>query len=95
MGSALEASSQRIRYHLRRPIPGREEVLTRNARNTVKEIVPFLVSLMQSLLRKYRTVAPRNTVLVLSNMIEYHLSRELVWRDSDKAWLGLRPRIGC
>jgi hypothetical protein len=40
MGSALEASSQRIRYHLRRPIPGRGEVLTRNARNTVKEIVP-------------------------------------------------------
>jgi len=27
MGSALEASSQRIRYHLRRPIPGRGEVL--------------------------------------------------------------------
>lgn len=40
MGSAPEASSGRIRYHLRRPIPGRGEVLTRNARNTVKEIVP-------------------------------------------------------
>jgi len=40
MGSALEASSQRIRYHLRRPIPGRGKLLTRNARNTVKEIVP-------------------------------------------------------
>ena len=41
MGSAPEASSGRIRYHLRRPIPGRGELLTRNARNTVKEIVPF------------------------------------------------------
>jgi len=41
MGSAPEASSGRIRYHLRRPIPGRGEVLTRNARNTVKEIVPL------------------------------------------------------
>jgi len=39
MGSAPEASTQRIRYHLRRPIPGNGELLTRNARNTIKEIV--------------------------------------------------------
>jgi len=40
MGGALEASSQRIRYHLRRPISGRGKLLTRNARNTVKKKVP-------------------------------------------------------
>jgi hypothetical protein len=40
MGGALEASSGRIRYHLRRPIPGRGKLLNENARNTVNEIVP-------------------------------------------------------
>jgi len=39
MDNALEASSQRIRNHLRRPIPGRVELLNENARNTVNEIV--------------------------------------------------------
>ena len=40
MGSAPEASSGRIRYHLRRPIPSRGELLTKNAQNTVKGVVP-------------------------------------------------------
>jgi hypothetical protein len=40
MGNAVEASSQRIRDHLRRPIPGREELLNENTRNTFNEIVP-------------------------------------------------------
>ena len=41
MDNALEASSQRILNHLRRPIPGRGELLNENARNTVNEIVPI------------------------------------------------------
>jgi hypothetical protein len=40
MDNALETSSQRIRNHLRRPIPERCELLNENARNTVNEIVP-------------------------------------------------------
>ena len=43
MDNALEASSQRIRNHLRAPIPGRGELLNENARNTVNEIVPYVV----------------------------------------------------
>ena len=41
MGNAVETSSQRIRNHLRAPIPGRGELLNENARNTVNEIVPL------------------------------------------------------
>ena len=40
MDNAVETSSQRIRNHLRAPIPGRGELLNENARNTVNEIVP-------------------------------------------------------
>jgi hypothetical protein len=42
MGDALEASPQRILDHLRRPVPGRRDLLTNNAGNTVNEIVPWL-----------------------------------------------------
>ena len=50
MDNAPEASSQRIRYHLRRPIPERCELINENARNTVNEIVPAATS--GSVLRK-------------------------------------------
>ena len=40
MGNALEAGTQRLLDHLRRPIPGRRDLLTNNAGNTVNEIVP-------------------------------------------------------
>jgi len=42
----VETSSQRIRNHLRAPIPGRGELLNENARNTVNEIVPMAGALM-------------------------------------------------
>ena len=37
---ALEAGAQRVRDHLRRPLPGRRDLLTKNAGNTVSETVP-------------------------------------------------------
>ena len=40
MGGALEAGTQRLLDHLRRPLPGRRDLLTNNAGNTVNEIVP-------------------------------------------------------
>ena len=40
MGDALEASPQRLLDHLRRPVPGRRDLLTNNAGNTVNETVP-------------------------------------------------------
>lgn len=40
MDYALEARSQRIRHHLRRPLAGRGDLLNENRRNTVTEIVP-------------------------------------------------------
>jgi hypothetical protein len=40
MDHAVEASAQRVRDHLRRPIPGRRDLLITNARNTVGETVP-------------------------------------------------------
>jgi hypothetical protein len=40
MGATLEASPQRLLDHLRRPVPGRRDLLTNNAGNTVSEIVP-------------------------------------------------------
>jgi hypothetical protein len=40
MGDALEAGTQRVLDHLRRPVPGRRDLLTNNAGNTVNEIVP-------------------------------------------------------
>jgi len=49
MDNAVEASSQRIRNHLRRPIPGSGELLNENARNTVNEIVPKGVKIQSAL----------------------------------------------
>ena len=40
MDHALEASAQRVRHHLRRPIPGRRNLLTETAGNTVSETDP-------------------------------------------------------
>jgi hypothetical protein len=40
MGDALEASPQRLLDHLRRPVPGRRDLLTNDAGHTVSEIVP-------------------------------------------------------
>ena len=40
MGDALEAGAQRVLDHLRRPLPGRRDLLTNNARNTVHETDP-------------------------------------------------------
>ena len=40
MGDALEAGTERVLDHLRRPVPGRRDLLTNNAGNTVNEIVP-------------------------------------------------------
>ena len=40
MDDALEASPQRVLDHLRRPLPGRRDLLTNNAGNTVSETVP-------------------------------------------------------
>jgi transposase-like protein len=37
---AVDASTERLRRDLRRPIPGRRNLLTENARNTVSETVP-------------------------------------------------------
>jgi hypothetical protein len=36
----LEASAERLRHDLRRPVPGRPDLLTKNAGNTVREIDP-------------------------------------------------------
>jgi transposase-like protein len=40
MDHAVEASAQRLRDHLRRPIPGRRNLLMNTAGNTVSEIDP-------------------------------------------------------
>ena len=40
MDDALEASPQRVRHHLRRPVPGRRDLLTKTAGNTVSETDP-------------------------------------------------------
>ena len=40
MGDALEAGAERVLDHLRRPIPGRGDLLTDDAGNTVSEIDP-------------------------------------------------------
>ena len=40
MGHAMEAGPERIRCHLRRPVPGRRDLLTMTAGNTVREIDP-------------------------------------------------------
>jgi hypothetical protein len=40
MDHAVEASAQRVRDHLRRPIPGRRNLLMNTAGNTVREIDP-------------------------------------------------------
>ena len=41
MGRTVEAGPERIRCHLRRPVPGRRDLLTMNAGNTVREIDPL------------------------------------------------------
>jgi hypothetical protein len=40
MGDAVEASTERILDHLRGPLPGRGDLLTEDAGNTVSEIDP-------------------------------------------------------
>jgi hypothetical protein len=40
MDDAVEASAQRVRDHLRRPIPGRRRLLMETAGNTVSAIDP-------------------------------------------------------
>ena len=42
MDNALEASSQRICHHLRRPLAGRRDLLNENAGNTLNETDPQL-----------------------------------------------------
>jgi hypothetical protein len=39
----VEAGPERIRHHLRRPVPGRPDLLTMTAGNTVSEIDPLTV----------------------------------------------------
>jgi Transposase, Mutator family len=41
MGDALEAGVERVLDHLRRPVPGRGDLLTDDAGNTVSEIDPI------------------------------------------------------
>jgi len=41
MDDEVEASPQRVRDHLRRPLAGSRDLLLENAGNTVNEIVPF------------------------------------------------------
>jgi hypothetical protein len=36
MGHAVEADPERFRHHLRRPVPGRRDLLTMTAGNTVR-----------------------------------------------------------
>ena len=45
MDHAVEASLERVRDHLRRPIPGRRNLLMNTAGNTVSEIDPGLAAL--------------------------------------------------
>lgn len=40
MGHAMKARAERVLDHLRRPVPGRRDLLTNNTGNTVNEIVP-------------------------------------------------------
>ena len=40
MDHAVQASAQRVRDHLRRPVPGSRNLLTNTAGNTVSEIDP-------------------------------------------------------
>jgi hypothetical protein len=40
MGNAVKASAQRVRDHLRRPIPGSRDLLMQTAGNTVSAIDP-------------------------------------------------------
>jgi hypothetical protein len=43
MGDALEAGVERVLDHLRRPVPGRGDLLTDDAGNTVSEIDPLFL----------------------------------------------------
>jgi hypothetical protein len=43
MDDAVEASAERVRNHLRRPIPGSRNLLMNTAGNTVNEIAPILI----------------------------------------------------
>jgi hypothetical protein len=40
VGDPMETRLERIRHHLRRPVPGRWDLLTMTAGNTVREIDP-------------------------------------------------------
>ena len=42
MDNEVEASTQRVRDHLRRPLAGSRDLLMKTAGNTVSEIVPRL-----------------------------------------------------
>jgi hypothetical protein len=43
VGDPMETRLERIRHHLRRPVPGRWDLLTMTAGNTVREIDPASV----------------------------------------------------
>jgi hypothetical protein len=43
MDNAVETCPERVRDHLRRPIPGSRNLLMKTAGNTVNEIVPTTV----------------------------------------------------
>jgi hypothetical protein len=53
VGDQMETRLERIRHHLRRPVPGRRDLLTMTAGNTVREIDP-LKTLMSAFRQRLR-----------------------------------------
>jgi hypothetical protein len=51
MDNALEASPQRVRHHLRRPLAGSRNQLMKTAGNTLNETVPVLRSPLEPAMR--------------------------------------------